>query len=404
MLQQLKWISLGQLANFVIPLLLMPVLARRLGLIGFATFAVLTGVAQYATLGVELGLNYVGLSEIKRATSPGVRRSIFSEIFYLKIILALAVCATLTLVAAFSRLSAVIDTTTFALLLMGPLLTCIVCPVWFFILINRLDINFNIVLGSRLSMLLLCYLYIRRPEDCIKAVALFNFATLPFAALYVTQWAPYVTKLGALKARAIGTRLLRGLQLSGAMMRETITNVGIAPAYGLFAFDSALGTYAFAEKIAKIITMPAPVVAAAFIASTTNDQKGLRIPQRLRQLPFWVFPVAVVLVCGIAAIAIEMVVNRFFPQFGASIPMVYLLVGASPLVYFNYIELGMRYTKQGRFQFAAKMAYAYLALLFVMALCLSLRYGVWGLAIAASAIELLQAVLLLRFRKSDESS
>jgi PST family polysaccharide transporter len=402
-LQQLKWISLGQLANFVIPLILMPVLAHRLGLIGFATFAVLTGIAQYATLGVELGLNYIGLSEIKRAPSEGVRRSIFSEIFYLKIVLALVVCAALTLIVAFSRLSAVVDATTFALLLIGPLLSCIVCPVWFFILINRLDINFSIVMGSRLGILVLCYLFIRRPEDCIKAVAFFNFATLPFAALYVRRWAPNVTSLASLNARAIAMRLRSGVQLSGAMMRETITNVGIAPAYGLFAFDSALGSYAFAEKIAKIITMPAPVVAAAYIANTSNDQKGLRIPHPLRRLPFWGLTAVVVLACGTAAIAIKMAVNSFFPQFNASIPMVYLLVSVSPLVYFNYIELGMRYTKQGRFRFAARMSYAYLVLLFVMALCLSLRYGVWGLAIAASAIEFLQAALLLRFRKSDAS-
>jgi O-antigen/teichoic acid export membrane protein len=402
-LHQLKWISLGQITNFIIPLMLTPVLARRLGLIGFASFAVLTGIAQYATLGVELGLNYVGISEIKRASSESDRRSIFSEIFYLKIILAVVVCATLTSVAAFSQISTLVNSATFALLLLGPLVTCVVCPVWFFILKNRLDINFNIVLGSRLSMLILCYMFVKGPGDYIKAVALFNFATLPFAALYAMHWLVNVRSPMSVKGRAMAVRLWSGLQLSGAMLRETITNVGIAPMYGLFAFDSALGSYAFAEKMSKIFTMPAPLVASAIMASTPNEQKGMRIPHRLR-LPLWAGAITVVALYGAAAVAIRIIVGKFFPQFGASIPMVYLLASVSPLVYFNYIELGMRYTKQGRFRFAARMSYAYLAMLFAASLCLTARYGVLGLAMAAFATELLQAILLLKFRSSDAAS
>jgi PST family polysaccharide transporter len=403
-LHQLKWISLGQLTNFIIPLMLMPVLARRLGLIGFASFAVLTGIAQYATLGVELGLNYVGISEIKRASSQSARRSIFSEIFYLKIILALVVCATLTIASTFSQLSTIVNKATFAFLLVGPLASCIVCPVWFFILKNRLDINFNIVFGSRFCVLVLCYFFVRVPQDYIKAVALFNFATLPFAALYATHWLPNLTSPAVLKGRALLRRLRSGLQLSGAMLRETITNVGIAPLYGLFAFHSELGSYAFAEKMSKIFTMPAPIFAATIMANTSNEQKGLRIPRLLTRIPLWIIAVVLVSFYGTMAIAIKITVNRFFPQFGPSIPMVYLLASISPLVYFNYIELGMRYTKQGRFRFAAKMSYAYLVTLFATSLCLATLYGVWGLAIAVCTTELLQAILFLKFRKSDAAS
>jgi hypothetical protein len=384
--------------------MLMPVLARRLGLIGFASFAVLTGIAQYATLGVELGLNYVGMSEIKRASGESDRRSIFSEIFYLKIILAVVVCATLTSAAAFSQVSTLVNSATFALLLLGPLVTCVVCPVWFFILKDRLDINFNIVFGSRLSMLILCYLFVRGPEDYVKAVALFNFATLPFAALYAGHWLVNVRSPMSIKGRAMAMRLRTGLQLSGAMLRETITNVGIAPMYGLFAFDSELGSYAFAEKMSKLFTMPAPVVASAIMTSTSNEQKGMRIPHGLRQLPLWAGAIAVVSLYGAAAVAIRVIVNKFFPQFSASIRMVYILASVSPLVYFNYIEVGMRYTKQGRFRVAARMSYAYLALLFATSLCLTASFGVLGLAMAACATELLQAILLLKFRSSDEAT
>jgi O-antigen/teichoic acid export membrane protein len=384
--------------------MLMPVLARRLGLIGFASFAVLTGIAQYATLGVELGLNYVGMSEIKRSSHQCAQRSIFSEIFYLKIILALVVCATLTIASTFSQLSTIVNKATFALLLLGPLVSCVVCPVWFFILKNRLDINFNIVLGSRFSLLVLCYLFVKGPQDYIKAVALFNFATLPFAALYAAHWLPNLTSPTALKGRALLMRLRSGVQLSGAMLRETITNIGIAPLYGLFAFHGELGSYAFAEKMSKIFTMPAPVVAATIMTSSSNEQKALRIPRLLTQIPWWATAIALVSLYGSVAIAIKITVNRFFPQFGPSIPMVYLLASMSPLVYFNYIELGMRYTKQGRFRFAAKISYLYLISLLATSLCFSAFWGVWGLAIAACTTELLQAILLLKFRKTDAAS
>jgi O-antigen/teichoic acid export membrane protein len=140
------------------------------------------------------------------------------------------------------------------------------------------------------------------------------------------------------------------------------------------------------------------------MANTSNEQTGLRIPPFLRQIPQWIMGIVLVSLYGAVAIAIKITINRFFPQFGPSIPMVYVLASISPVVYFNYIELGMRYTKQGRFRFAAKMSYAYLATLFATSLCLAAFYGVWGLAIAACTTELLQAVLLLKFRKSNAAS
>jgi O-antigen/teichoic acid export membrane protein len=50
------------------------------------------------------------------------------------------------------------------------------------------------------------------------------------------------------------------------------------------------------------------------------------------------------------------------------------------------------------------MSYAYLVSLLATSLCLSAFYGVWGLAIAVCTTEILQTVLLLKFRKSDAAS
>lgn len=404
MIRQIKWITLGQLANFIIPLILTPVLARRLGLIGFASFAVLTGIAQYATLGVELGLNYAALAEIKRADSRIVQRSIFSETFYLKILLAVLVCAILTMAVSFSKLSAIVDNLTFAVLISGPLVTCIVCPVWFFVLKNRLDINFNIVLGSRIALLLSSWLVVKGPGDYIKAAALFNFATIPFAILYATEWLPNLSRPHLIRARSLFARLGIGFRLFGAMFRETITNVGIAPLYGLVAFDSQFGAYAFAEKIAKILVMPAPIVTGAMIASTPNEQRAISLPSVLTKQPLWTITGIAIVIYGIAAIVVKVGISKFFPQFSPSIPMVLILVGVSPFIYFNYIEQGMRYTKHGRFREAARISYSYLGLLLITSVCLASLYGVWGLVFATCATEILQMILLLNRRKISASS
>jgi len=398
LLQQLKWISLSQLANFVVPVALIPVLAHRLGVIGFASFAVLTGISQYATLGVELGLNYVALTEIKRCMSAVEEKRIFSEVFYVKILLALVVGCTLTAVVAASQLSKIVNGFAFAFLISGSLITCIIFPAWFFVLKNRLDINFKIAFGSRLALLLLCLLIVRSPKDYIRATFLFNFGLIPLACIYSKHWILNVGGPGTIRVAAMRKALLRGVQLSGAMLRETITNFGIAPLYGLFVFDAAIGTYAFAEKLSKVITMPAPLVTSAVIASTPNEESEIPIPRFVRRLPLWVVLLAVLLLYVSAALSFREVVILVAPQFKSSVPLAFALLSISPVVYFNYLEIGMRYTKQGRFREAGRLSYVYVVLLLVSSLLLGSRFGIWGLAVACVTTEIIQMCILLRCR------
>jgi hypothetical protein len=376
----------------------MPVLAHRLGPVGFASFAVLTGVSQYATLGVELGFNYVALAEMKRSKNPEDQRRVFSEVFYLKLLLAVVVGTIATLFARFSDLSKVAGTGTFALLIAGPLLTCVAFPAWFFILKDRLDINFKTALASKIILLVLCWKLVVGADDYILAVALFNFATIPFAFLYGGMWLRDLLMPQRLSVSGIRIRMIGGLHLSGAMLRETITNIGIAPFYGLWKIDTALGTYALAEKISKVLIMPAPLVSAAMISASPDNANAIDIPKRLLTMSWWSIGALALALCTLGAFGFTELVTHVFPQYARSIPFVFILVIAAPFVYFNYIEIGMRYTKHGRFKVAGQLSYLYVGLLLLLAFLLSLFFGVWGIAVACPLAEMVFTCLLLRRR------
>ena len=97
---QLKWVAIGQAANLLLPVLLFPLLAQRLGVQGFAVFAVLTGLSQYSTLVVELGLNHVGLARMNNAATQAGKVQTFSSVQAVKLLLALGVLLVLAGVVA----------------------------------------------------------------------------------------------------------------------------------------------------------------------------------------------------------------------------------------------------------------------------------------------------------------
>lgn len=397
MLRQVQWIALSQLTVFILPVLLIPVLAHRLGVMGFASFVVLTGISQYTTFGVELGLNHAGLSELNMTDCPHKRRTIFTEIFYLKILLSIAMCVAVAIIVSHSKVSQIVDTPTLILILSGSIITCIIYPAWFFVLTGRLDINFKIAFFSRLMIVVLSLLIISEPKDYIKAVALFNFATIPMSALYVRKWLPNVGLPHIIHFTGLKARLINGFKLSGVMMRETITTLGVAPLYGLFISNNSLGLFAFAEKIAKLSTMPAPSLTSALMVAPAQTIFHLR--SRLTKRTWWL-GIAVAIILGYAAFAIivELVIKNFFQQFVESIPLIYILALASPIVYFNYIELGMRYTKQGRFGASGRFSYAYIALLSFSSICLANLFGATGLAAAVLMAELMLMGIFIKAR------
>jgi len=92
-------------------------------------------------------------------------------------------------------------------------------------------------------------------------------------------------------------------------------------------------------------------------------------------------------------------VRHFFGRFTDSIPLIYIIVSVSPIVYFNHIEIALTFTGKGKFSTATLFAYVHMVALSISAVILSQFFGSRGLSGALVLPELVLAALLLKHKK-----
>ncbi|SIS08560.1 Polysaccharide biosynthesis protein [Sphaerotilus natans] len=404
---QLKWVAIGQVVNLILPIILFPVLASRLGVAAFSVFVVLTGVSQYACLGVELGFNHVSLARLRNSRDLDERSIVFSAVFYLKLLLGLLIGVIVAggLVASGSLSRSFGEV--FALV-MGSLLTCVVYPAWYFVVIERQKSNFIISLVSR-SLLFLCIWFgVHSAGDVIRAVAAFNYAFVPAGLIFSTAWMGLVRVPWRVPAAEYRRTLSAGLGMSGAMLRETATALGVSPLLGLLlGAGPGIGLLAFAEKIAKIIAIPAPMVASTLMVGWDRYREyrfiaGVLIGRGNLRARLSVAAVTVVALLGYALTA-QWVIGRWFPAYSEAMILITILLIAIPFIYLNYIIVAIDHLSHENFVLVGRVS-----MLQVMALmlCASLAQFFAGNAATALVVAISEFLLfgfLIRLRRGTAS-
>lgn len=398
MLAQLKWVALGQVTNLVLPIVLFPLLAYRLGVDGFAAFAVVTGISQYATLGVELGLSHVGMARMNNTDDPDQKSLIFTAILASKVLLSGLMLGVLGLFIHWREPMHGVSTVWVLILSVGSLLTCIAYPAWFFTQAHRQDLNFRISFLSRTGLFAAIWWLVQSEQDVWVAVALFNFAFVPVALGHAKHWLAYVRPSALLDMAATRAMLRQGLGMSGAAVRETVTSLGLAPLYGLVTGGPAVGILAFAEKAAKILVLPAPMVASVVMVNRARLLRSTMI-DRLQRGDRWLLS-AIVMGCVLIGVVYVMVVSwaihQWFLAYVEAIPMIQVLVVFFPFVYANYLIVSFFHTGRENFTFVGRLSYGYVLLLITGALVCGQIWGGMALAAVMGVAELALFIVLLR--------
>ena len=398
MLAQLKWVALGQVTNLVLPIVLFPLLAHRLGVAGFAAFAVVTGISQYATLGVELGLSHVGMARMSNAEDPDKKTLIFTAILSSKVLLGGLMLAVLALFIHWRAPMPGVSTGMVLALCVGSLLTCILYPAWFFTQAHRQDLNFRISFLSRVGLFASVWVLVQSEQDVWVAVALFNFAFIPVALCHARHWLAHVRPSALLDLAATRAMLRQGLGMSGAAVRETVTSLGIAPLYGMVVGGPAVGMLAFAEKVAKILVLPAPMVASVVMVNRARLLQSA-LMHRLRRGDRWLLA-ALMVGCGLIGwgywAAVSWAIHRWFSAYVEAIALVQVLVAFFPFVYANYLIVSVLHTGLENFTLVGRLSYGYVLLLVVGALACGQVWGSMALVAVMGGAELALFIVLVR--------
>lgn len=238
-----------QFANYLLPLITIPFLARILGPAGWGSLAVVQSFAQYLNLLIEYGFHLSATREVARYRSDQNRLAeLLAGVLGAKVLLVLlAIGLTFALSLGIESLGR--DP---RLLWSGVFwaVALALSPTWFFQGLERLRLVAGLEVGTKLVATTLIFALVREPTDAWRVLFLQGIASLFSSGLALAlayrevgfRWPSWQGSLEALRSG-------RGLFFfRAAVSLYTVGNVFIL---GLFVPSQLVAYYAGAERLTK---------------------------------------------------------------------------------------------------------------------------------------------------------
>ncbi|HKE97199.1 MAG TPA: oligosaccharide flippase family protein [Povalibacter sp.] len=258
-----------QYSGYLLSFLTLPLLARALGASAYGRLSMATALITYASLLVEFGFNY---SATRRIALTGddvtTRRAIFWDVLYARLLLMLAGCGLIFVVAA--ALLPATSLQTLLLLSLPTVLAAALNTTWYFQGLENVARAAWPNLIPRLLAIPLLLWWVRSPADVGAAALILACSPLLASLINLVQ----LQRLGEIQFRppakariAAGIRESWPLFLSNAAITlYTSTNVLVL---GVLVSESAAAFYAAADKIIRLFHMLiAPLTQAVFPRAT----------------------------------------------------------------------------------------------------------------------------------------
>jgi len=238
-----------QFANYLLPLVTLPYLARVLGPQGWGALAVVQSFSQYLSLLIEYGFNLSATREVARhRADPNKLAQLLAGVLGAKICLSLlAILLTLGLSAWVDNLGR--DP---RLLWAGVFWAVALAfsPVWFFQGLERLRLVAGLEVGTKLIALLLIFTLVREAADAWKVLFLQGLASALASglALFLAyrevgfRWPGW---------HSVGEALRSGWSLFFFRAAVSLYTVGNVFILGLFVAPQQVAYYAGAERLTK---------------------------------------------------------------------------------------------------------------------------------------------------------
>ncbi|GAA4298968.1 oligosaccharide flippase family protein [Nibribacter koreensis] len=334
LLQNFVSLSVLQGLNYLLPLLVMPVLMQALGVATFGLLSYAQAFIQYFIIVIDYGFDLSGTQQIARhREEPEKLKEIVTHILALKLLF--FVSSFLVLLGLVTWVPVFQENRLLFLVSFGVALGQLLMPIWFFQGMERMKYVTIVHLISKAIYAGLIFLVVRQPQDIL--------------------WVPILQASGIVVAGGVSLTLLwrefgmrpTGVTLSGLKYQlgqgwfVFISNVSIS-AYtisntfflGLLAGPVAAGYYSGAEKIVRAVQgLFIPVSQTLFpYLSKLMHESPERMIGLLRTLARWTF-LGAALVSFIIAVAAPWLVKLVMgEEFLPVVPVLRILAGLPLLV------------------------------------------------------------------------
>lgn len=345
----------ANLAGMALPLLALPVLARRLGIDAFGMVMLAQSIGMLPVLLVDAGFN----SESMRATgsAPGAAplQPLLDNLFARARLGVVAAGATLLLGLAIPALPMM-----FVAIALLQLAGTLLFPQWWLIATGAAPTMLCLQLAGRVLSVLGIFWLVHSSEDAALALALQCSATLLSGLGFVLLFLlPRAQELRALDRHGHRALSARALPAAGSGFAVALSSQTPQWMLGAFAGASQVALYACGDKIARAGVYALGAIDQSFLAWVARrshaDEAGSRVMARRVILVLCTLAASAGLV--MAAGASRIVPWLFGPEFAAATFVVVLFAAWMPSQATRRAFLNLHFAARGRQDLIARCQY-----------------------------------------------
>lgn len=321
-----------QFANYLLPLLTLPYLARVLGPEGFGALAVVQSFAQYLSLLIEYGFNLSATRTVARHRADKGRLSeILAGVMGAKLLLALVASGLAFL------LSLWVDNLRHDLRLLWCGVFWAVAwgfsPMWFFQGMERLRLVTGFEVVVKLAVLVFIFIFVHAPTDAWKVLFLQGSASMLASGLGL--WLAW-REVGLCwpKLSEVAEALRLGWSMFFFRSAVSLYTVGNVFILGLFLSPQQVAVYAGAERLTKAVLGMLEPLNRLFFPRLSHlvvhfPREAAQLARRLILLMGFVGFGGALLVVVLAPLIVQLLLGS---GYGGAVPIMRVLAFLLPVV------------------------------------------------------------------------
>ncbi|AMM52997.1 hypothetical protein TH61_15790 [Rufibacter sp. DG15C] len=327
-------LSVLQGLNYLLPLVVMPVLMQALGVATFGLLSFAQAFIQYFIIVIDYGFDLSGTQQIARHhDDPQKLREIVTHILSLKLLFFI-VCF-LVLLALVTWVPIFQENRLLFLVAYGVALGQLLMPIWFFQGMERMKYVTIVHLVAKVIYATAIMVVVRQPEDILWVPLFQSLGIIVAGGVSLTLiWKEFHLRPTAVTFSGIKHQLEQGWFVfisNVSISAYTISNTFFL---GLLAGPEAAGYYSGAEKIVRAVQglfIPVSQTLFPYLSKLMHESQE-RMVALLRKLARWTF-VGSALVSVLIAIAAPWLVKIIMgEEFLPVVPVLRILAGLPLLV------------------------------------------------------------------------
>jgi len=295
-------LSIFQLVNYLIPLLLMPFLIKTIGMEKFGLIMFAQAFMQYFVILTDFGFNYIATKEIsKNRNNPKLISEIVSAVYSIKIILLLISFLILSLLILWvEKLYINYD---LIYISFGIVVGQVLFPIWLFQGFEKMKIMVIINALSKILILSLVFLLIHSESDFMIFPLLWSLSFITagiFSIFYIKKYFKIEYKIQKISVLIKYYNLSKDIFISNVVSSLYLTSNPVI--LGLVSTEIAVAYYTIAEKSVRVIRyVLSPITQAIFphYSAKFSKQSFDTSLKQIKSLLLKLSPIIFIIILGV---------------------------------------------------------------------------------------------------------